>query len=288
MPPRKSGKTLTPRQIELLKMWIDQGASWSQHWAFEPPKRKSPPSVDGSELAEEPDRCVRPRPSRRGEARSPSAEADRTALIRRVSLDLTGLPPSPAEVDDFLADHGGRRLRAAGRSAAGLAQLRRTDGDGMAGRGPIRRHQRLSERLRPHHVALARLGHRRVQRQPAVRSVHDRPDRWRPAARGQPLPADRHRLQSKQPDGHRGRLDRGGMADREQRGPGRDDIDGLPRPNDGMCSLPRPQVRPDLAVRVLPVLRLLQQRQREGSLYRNAGQRASAGGTSQARRLATD
>ena len=91
--------------------------------------------------------------------------------------------------------------------------------------------------------------------QPAVRPVHDRADRRRPAAGRDPGPADRHRIQPQQPDGHRGRLDRRGMADRERRRPHRDDVDGLPRPDHGLRPLSRPQVRPDLAGRVLPVPR---------------------------------
>ncbi len=52
MPPRKSGKTLTPHQIELLKTWIDQGASWSKHWAFDPPRRHEPTRGQSAWLAE--------------------------------------------------------------------------------------------------------------------------------------------------------------------------------------------------------------------------------------------
>ena len=91
-----------------------------------------------------------------------------------------------------------------------------------------------------------------------------------------PGPADRHRLQPQQPDRHRGRLDRRGVSRRERRRPRRDHVDGLPRADHGLRPLPRPQVRPDLAGRVLPVLRLLQQRQRAGRLHRDARQRAPA------------
>ena len=103
MPPRKSGKTLTSRQIDLLKMWIDQGASWSNHWAFTPPHRPNPPAVkdfgwpknaiDAFILAK-----------LESEKFAPSPEADRIKLIRRVTLDLTGLPPTLGEVNAFLAD----------------------------------------------------------------------------------------------------------------------------------------------------------------------------------------
>ncbi len=103
MPPRKSGKTLTPHQVELLKAWIDQGASWSQHWAFEPPRRTSPPTVkDRGWPRNAIDTFVLARLE--AEKLTPSPEAERTKLIRRVSLDLTGLPPTPEDVDAFLAD----------------------------------------------------------------------------------------------------------------------------------------------------------------------------------------
>jgi hypothetical protein len=103
MPPRKSGKALAPRQIELLKTWVDQGAPWSRHWAFEQPRRHGPPAVKRPEWSRNPiDAFVLARLEK--DRLSPSATAAKATLIRRVSLDLTGLPPSPREVDDFLAD----------------------------------------------------------------------------------------------------------------------------------------------------------------------------------------
>ncbi len=103
MPPRKSGKVLTPHQVELLKKWIDQGAKWNKHWAFEPPRRPSAPAVKERDWTRNPiDTFVLARLESENLAHSPPA--DKAALIRRVYLDLTGLPPSPAEVDGFLAD----------------------------------------------------------------------------------------------------------------------------------------------------------------------------------------
>ncbi|MFN3648166.1 MAG: PSD1 and planctomycete cytochrome C domain-containing protein [Armatimonadota bacterium] len=103
MPPPSSGKSLTPRQKELLRRWIAQGAPWSQHWAFVAPKRPALPVVKKTEWVRNPvDRFILSRLEK--ERMAPSAEADRATLLRRLSLDLTGLPPTPEEVDAFLAD----------------------------------------------------------------------------------------------------------------------------------------------------------------------------------------
>lgn len=102
MPPRKAGHALSVRQKQTLRRWIDQGARWGKHWAFEPPHRAEPPSVDGAGSPRNPvDRFVRARLREAG--LQPSPEADRATLIRRLSLDLIGLPPTPAEVDAFVS-----------------------------------------------------------------------------------------------------------------------------------------------------------------------------------------
>jgi mono/diheme cytochrome c family protein len=104
MPPPKSKKTLTAKQIELLSRWIDQGAPWGKHWAFEAPVRPEPPAVANKAWAKNPiDQFVLARLEKEG--LKPSPEAAKETLIRRVTLDLTGLPPTPAEVDAFLADN---------------------------------------------------------------------------------------------------------------------------------------------------------------------------------------
>jgi hypothetical protein len=103
MPPPKSGKKLTPAQVELLRKWIDAGAPWSEHWAFVAPKWPGLPNVKDAAWAREPiDRFILARLE--AERLKPSPEADRVTLLRRVTFDLTGLPPTPAEVDAFLAD----------------------------------------------------------------------------------------------------------------------------------------------------------------------------------------
>lgn len=105
MPPPDSKLKLEKREIALLKKWIEQGAEYQAHWAFIKPQSAPLPEVadapagwseqpiDGFILA-----------NLRKEGLSPSPAADKTTLLRRVTLDLTGLPPAPAEVDAFLAD----------------------------------------------------------------------------------------------------------------------------------------------------------------------------------------
>ncbi len=94
---------LSSQQIDVLRRWIKQGAKWEDHWAFIAPKRQSLPVVSHSEWPRQPlDRFVLERLEKEG--LSPSPEADKSALLRRVSLDLTGLPPTPEEQASFLAD----------------------------------------------------------------------------------------------------------------------------------------------------------------------------------------
>jgi len=102
MPPADSGvKPLSPAQIDVLKRWIEQGAEYRAHWAFIPPTR--PPLPDGRGSDKNPiDRFILAKLGPAG--LQPSAEADPVTLLRRVTLDLTGLPPTPAEVDAYLAD----------------------------------------------------------------------------------------------------------------------------------------------------------------------------------------
>jgi hypothetical protein len=103
MPPVEHGKSLTPEQVEVLGRWIDQGAAYEEHWAFVPPARAAAPAVRDAAWARNPlDRFVLARLEQEGLA--PAPEADRATLLRRASLDLTGLPPSLDAVDAFLAD----------------------------------------------------------------------------------------------------------------------------------------------------------------------------------------
>jgi mono/diheme cytochrome c family protein len=103
MPPVKFARQLSSQQVELLKRWIEQGATWQKHWSLIPPVRAELPAVKQPTWCQNPiDYFVLQRLEREG--LSPSAEADRATLIRRVTLDLTGLPPTPAEVTAFVQD----------------------------------------------------------------------------------------------------------------------------------------------------------------------------------------
>jgi mono/diheme cytochrome c family protein len=110
----KGGEPLPHSEIELIRRWIDEGADWpdsasaavdggQRHWAFIAPVRPAPPPVKNNALSRTPvDNFILAALERRGLA--PSAEADKATLIRRLALDLTGLPPSLKEIDAFLAD----------------------------------------------------------------------------------------------------------------------------------------------------------------------------------------
>jgi len=103
MPPTKLNKPLQPAQKELLKRWIASGAQYEPHWSFVPPKKAPLPEVKNSQWVKNPiDNFILARLEQ--EKLKPNKEADRRTLIRRVSLDLTGLPPMPLEVDAFVAD----------------------------------------------------------------------------------------------------------------------------------------------------------------------------------------
>jgi len=101
MPPE--GPRLTDAQIDLLKRWIEQGAEWKEHWAFLPPSSPTPPAVKNGAWVTNPiDAFILAKLEQNG--LTPAAPAEKTALLRRLTYDLTGLPPTPAEVQAFLAD----------------------------------------------------------------------------------------------------------------------------------------------------------------------------------------
>jgi len=165
MPPAKLHKTVTPAQIEAIKKWIAQGAEYQGHWAFLKPERPPvPPVADKAAVVRNPiDNFILTRLAREGLHQAP--EAEKATLIRRVSLDLTGIPPTPQEVAAFVADsapNGYEKLvdrllaspRYGERMAVPWARLCALCGQ-----------QRISERLQPADVELARLGHQCLQPQ---------------------------------------------------------------------------------------------------------------------------
>ncbi|MGH7944942.1 MAG: PSD1 and planctomycete cytochrome C domain-containing protein [Opitutaceae bacterium] len=106
MPPRDSNRELKPAEIELLKKWIASGAPWGTHWAFTAPQRPAVPKIADPAVARRVQNPIDAFVFARLEQEklAPSAETDRATLLRRVTLDLTGVSPTPAELEAFVAD----------------------------------------------------------------------------------------------------------------------------------------------------------------------------------------
>ncbi|MAE62825.1 MAG: hypothetical protein CMJ18_01015 [Phycisphaeraceae bacterium] len=105
MPPPSTHKTLTRSEIDVLRRWIESGADYAKPWSLVPPRRRSPPAVTRKTWPRTfVDRWILSRLE--AEGLQPSTDADRRTLIRRITLDLTGLPPTPADVARFVADQG--------------------------------------------------------------------------------------------------------------------------------------------------------------------------------------
>jgi mono/diheme cytochrome c family protein len=103
MPPPKHGQKLPAVEVDRLVRWVAQGASYAKHWAYARPTRPVMPEVKAANWPKNAiDRFILARIERQG--LKPSPEADRNTLIRRLSLDLTGLPPTPDEVDAYARD----------------------------------------------------------------------------------------------------------------------------------------------------------------------------------------
>jgi hypothetical protein len=105
MPPKGKAEPLTEKQIATVKTWIEQGARWEDHWSFLPPTKPTVPEVSDKAWVRDPiDAFVLVRLER--EHLKPEPEAGREVWLRRASFDLTGLPPTAAEIDAFLRDKG--------------------------------------------------------------------------------------------------------------------------------------------------------------------------------------
>lgn len=102
MPPPDSHKKVTPQQVEILKRWIREGAEYKKHWAFEKPVKAPVPAMKSGLVRNPIDSFIQERLAHEGMTAAP--EAGKEALIRRVTLDLTGLPPTLEEIDAYLAD----------------------------------------------------------------------------------------------------------------------------------------------------------------------------------------
>ena len=171
MPPPETHKTLEPREKALLERWIKDGAEYQPHWAFIKPERPTPPEVRQADRVRNPiDRFVLARLEEEG--LTPNPEADRHTLIRRVTLDLTGLPPTPEEVEAFVRDESPNAYEALVDRL--LARPRYGEHRARYWLDSVRyadTHGYHFDNYREH-LALPRLGDRRLQRQPALRPVH--------------------------------------------------------------------------------------------------------------------
>ena len=104
MPPAKTGKALTRAEIDILTRWVQEGAPYAKHWAYVPPVRPAvPPAPGGATVRNPVDNFLLARLQKDG--LTFQAEADRYTLARRAALDLTGLPPTPAEAESFVRDN---------------------------------------------------------------------------------------------------------------------------------------------------------------------------------------
>ena len=104
MPPPKFKKELTKAEINTIKTWIEQGAEWEGHWAFIPVKKSDEPKTEMPNWVRNPIDSFVLKTLKNNDMK-PSPEADRRTLIRRVYFDLTGLPPTPKQINDFILDN---------------------------------------------------------------------------------------------------------------------------------------------------------------------------------------
>jgi len=103
MPPPMADRVVSEKQIDAIRRWIEEGAKWQTHWAFTAPQRPDPPAVKDTAAVRNPiDQFIQARLEREG--LTPAPEADRRTLLRRLTFDLTGLPPKRQAVEDFVND----------------------------------------------------------------------------------------------------------------------------------------------------------------------------------------
>ena len=168
MPPTESGKSLSERDILMLKKWIEQGGQFEGHWAFLPIRHEEPATAaaDSHSTSARIDHDIAQALSEHD--LRPSPEADRITLIRRLSFDLIGLPPSEQEVDDFVDDKSPEAYEKLVDRLLQSPHFGETTGDLVAGPCPIRRHRRLPWRSDDECFTISRIRDRLFQREQTI------------------------------------------------------------------------------------------------------------------------
>ena len=205
MPPPEAKKPLTEPQITSLEHWIAQGAPYEPHWAFLPVEREAPPEVKDSEWTRHQldPFILGPLESQR---LSPSQEAPRSTLARRLHLDLTGILPSPETVAAFESDdHSNADERYLDRLLADPHYGERW-GAALVRPSAVCRLRWLRSRRSSGHVALSRLGHWGSQCRQTLRQLHRRAAGRRSLTQTNTSTTRRHGIPSQHVDQHRGRL----------------------------------------------------------------------------------
>ncbi len=266
MPPPKSKLSLTKEEIQLIKRWIEQGAKWQDHWAFNPPRAPAVPSVKNQKWGQnEIDAFILSRIEQAG--LTPSEPASRERLIRRVSFDLTGLPPTLEELDEFLKDDSpkayerlvdrllqserfGERLAADWLDAARYSDTYGYQVDRDRFVWPWRDWViRAFNRNLPYDEF--------ITEQTGGRFAAERHGRSNPGDHVQPAASAKSRRRQRA----------GGVPHRIRRGPHADLRHRVSGPHARMLPMPRSQVRSDRAEGVLPVLGVFRQHRRSGAVF---------------------
>ena len=156
MPPLEHHRALTKEEKDLFYRWIEQGAEYDQHWAFVAPTRPTVPAFAEDPPTNAIDAFIRKRLEQEG--LTFSAEADRATLIRRLSFDLTGLPPKLEEVYAFVSDPSPDAYEKQVDRLLASPHFGGAHGFDVAGCSPLRRLLGHACRWPPGYVAVARLG----------------------------------------------------------------------------------------------------------------------------------
>ena len=143
MPPKFAHKELTPAQKDVIKRWVAEGAQYEGHWAYQAVRKPEVPAASDPKLVRNPiDAFIQARLAEAG--LEPSPEAGKRTLLRRVTFDLTGLPPTPEEMDAFLSDQSADAYEKVVDKLDGYPAVRRGSGDALAGCCALRGLGRIS------------------------------------------------------------------------------------------------------------------------------------------------